>query len=128
MGTVTAHEDTKELEKEKSVSSDRKKWETGGQLVLPVDELALDASFSVTESAYECALVAMWLDTLRVPHVEGLRAWMGFCDKCDMEKTIWLQRGRAFTFFFFFNTLLSFLFLNIVFIFGCPGPWSLCFL
>ncbi|KAF4025254.1 hypothetical protein G4228_017269 [Cervus hanglu yarkandensis] len=49
MGTVTAHEDTKELEKEKSVSSDRKKWETGGQLVLPVDELALDASFSVTE-------------------------------------------------------------------------------
>lgn len=53
MGTVTAHEDIKELEKEKSVSSDRKKWETGGQLVLPVDELALDASFSVTESAYE---------------------------------------------------------------------------
>ncbi|XP_070336810.1 serine/threonine-protein kinase Nek1 isoform X12 [Odocoileus virginianus] len=49
MDTVTAHEDTKELEKEKSVSSDRKKWETGGQLVLPVDELALDASFSVTE-------------------------------------------------------------------------------
>ncbi|KAB0362149.1 hypothetical protein FD754_006305, partial [Muntiacus muntjak] len=49
MGTVTAHEDTKELEKEKSVSSDRKKWETGGQLVLPVDELALDTSFSVTE-------------------------------------------------------------------------------
>ncbi|XP_055433605.1 serine/threonine-protein kinase Nek1 isoform X5 [Bubalus kerabau] len=49
MGTVTVHEDAKELEKEKSVSSDRKKWETGGQLVLPVDELALDASFSVTE-------------------------------------------------------------------------------
>ncbi|XP_055283978.1 serine/threonine-protein kinase Nek1 isoform X6 [Moschus berezovskii] len=48
-GTVTVHEDAKELEKEKSVSSDRKKWETGGQLVLPVDELALDASFSVTE-------------------------------------------------------------------------------
>ncbi|XP_060267043.1 serine/threonine-protein kinase Nek1 isoform X15 [Ovis aries] len=48
-GTVAVHEDAKELEKEKSVSSDRKKWETGGQLVLPVDELALDASFSVTE-------------------------------------------------------------------------------
>uniref|UniRef100_A0AAA9S8F9 non-specific serine/threonine protein kinase n=1 Tax=Bos taurus TaxID=9913 RepID=A0AAA9S8F9_BOVIN len=48
-GTVTVHEDAKELEKEKSVVSDRKKWETGGQLVLPVDELALDASFSVTE-------------------------------------------------------------------------------
>ncbi|XP_040083536.1 serine/threonine-protein kinase Nek1 isoform X4 [Oryx dammah] len=49
MGTVAVHEDAKELEKEKSVLSDRKKWETGGQLVLPVDELALDASFSVTE-------------------------------------------------------------------------------
>ncbi|XP_017907291.1 PREDICTED: serine/threonine-protein kinase Nek1 isoform X6 [Capra hircus] len=47
-GTVAVHEDAKELEKEKSVPSDRKKWETGGQLVLPVGELALDASFSGT--------------------------------------------------------------------------------
>ncbi|XP_025240545.1 serine/threonine-protein kinase Nek1 isoform X5 [Theropithecus gelada] len=42
-------EDAKEHEKEKSVSSDRKKWETGGQLVIPLDELTLDTSFSTTE-------------------------------------------------------------------------------
>lgn len=87
MGTVTVHEDAKELEKEKSVSSDRKKWETGGQLVLPVDELALDASFSVTESTYECAQVPSDPPpppcgrTLRKPLVKGLRAWRGFCNK-----------------------------------------------
>ncbi|XP_061056783.1 serine/threonine-protein kinase Nek1 isoform X2 [Eubalaena glacialis] len=46
---VIVHEDAKEQEKEKSVSSDRKKWEAGGHLVIPVDELAPDASFSVTE-------------------------------------------------------------------------------
>ncbi|XP_032711360.1 serine/threonine-protein kinase Nek1 isoform X4 [Lontra canadensis] len=39
----------KEHAKEKSVSSDRKKWETGGQLVIPLDELTLDTSFSATE-------------------------------------------------------------------------------
>uniref|UniRef100_A0A2I3MC24 non-specific serine/threonine protein kinase n=1 Tax=Papio anubis TaxID=9555 RepID=A0A2I3MC24_PAPAN len=42
-------EDAKEHEKEKSVSSDRKKWEAGGQLVIPLDELTLDTSFSTTE-------------------------------------------------------------------------------
>ncbi|XP_057577140.1 serine/threonine-protein kinase Nek1 isoform X3 [Hippopotamus amphibius kiboko] len=46
---IIVHEDTKEQEKEKSVSSDRKKWEAGGHLVIPVDELALDSSFSETE-------------------------------------------------------------------------------
>lgn len=55
--------------------------------MLPVDELALDASFSVTESAYECAQVPSGPprppcgQTLRTPHVEGLRAWRGFCNK-----------------------------------------------
>ncbi|XP_066896174.1 serine/threonine-protein kinase Nek1 isoform X10 [Kogia breviceps] len=49
MGAIIVHEDAKEREKEKSVSSDRKKWEAGGHLVIPVDELALDTSFSVTE-------------------------------------------------------------------------------
>ena len=71
MGTVTAHEDTKELEKEKSVSSDRKKWETGGQLVLPVDELALDASFSVTESEYEFTQVPSGPPQPPCGHVAG---------------------------------------------------------
>uniref|UniRef100_A0A2K5NKR4 non-specific serine/threonine protein kinase n=1 Tax=Cercocebus atys TaxID=9531 RepID=A0A2K5NKR4_CERAT len=42
-------EDAKEHEEEKSVSSDRKKWEAGGQLVIPLDELTLDTSFSTTE-------------------------------------------------------------------------------
>ncbi|XP_022450569.1 serine/threonine-protein kinase Nek1 isoform X2 [Delphinapterus leucas] len=49
MGAIIVHEDAREQEKEKSVSSDRKKWEAGGHLVIPVDELALDTSFSVTE-------------------------------------------------------------------------------
>ncbi|XP_060011819.1 serine/threonine-protein kinase Nek1 isoform X2 [Lagenorhynchus albirostris] len=49
IGAIIVHEDAKEREKEKSVSSDRKKWEAGGHLVIPVDELALDTSFSVTE-------------------------------------------------------------------------------
>uniref|UniRef100_A0A8C9CP27 non-specific serine/threonine protein kinase n=1 Tax=Phocoena sinus TaxID=42100 RepID=A0A8C9CP27_PHOSS len=46
MGAIIVHEDAKEQEKEKS---DRKKWEAGGHLVIPVDELTLDTSFSVTE-------------------------------------------------------------------------------
>uniref|UniRef100_A0A8C9JRQ7 non-specific serine/threonine protein kinase n=1 Tax=Panthera tigris altaica TaxID=74533 RepID=A0A8C9JRQ7_PANTA len=46
---VVVSEDAKEPEKEKSVSSDRKKWEAGGQLVIPLDELTLDTSFSATE-------------------------------------------------------------------------------
>uniref|UniRef100_A0A8D2ALD2 non-specific serine/threonine protein kinase n=1 Tax=Sciurus vulgaris TaxID=55149 RepID=A0A8D2ALD2_SCIVU len=46
---IIIHEDTKEYEKEKTVSSDRKKWEVGGQLVIPLDELTLDTSFSATE-------------------------------------------------------------------------------
>ncbi|XP_049720774.1 serine/threonine-protein kinase Nek1 isoform X8 [Elephas maximus indicus] len=41
-------EDAKENE-EKPVPSDRKKWGTGGQLVVPLDELTLDASFSAAE-------------------------------------------------------------------------------
>ncbi|XP_072575810.1 serine/threonine-protein kinase Nek1 isoform X21 [Vulpes vulpes] len=46
---IVVNEDAKEHEKEKSVSSDRKKWEAGGQLVIPLDELTLDTSFSATE-------------------------------------------------------------------------------
>ncbi|XP_048068152.2 serine/threonine-protein kinase Nek1 isoform X6 [Ursus arctos] len=46
---IVVNEDAKEREKEKSVSSDRKKWEAGGQLVIPLDELTLDTSFSETE-------------------------------------------------------------------------------
>ncbi|XP_058525985.1 serine/threonine-protein kinase Nek1 isoform X1 [Ochotona princeps] len=38
-----------EHEKEKPISSDRKKWEVGGQLVIPLDESTLDSSFSATE-------------------------------------------------------------------------------
>ncbi|XP_077925561.1 serine/threonine-protein kinase Nek1 isoform X8 [Halichoerus grypus] len=45
---IVVNEDAKEHEKEKSVSSDRKKWEAGGQLVIPLDELTLDTSFSAT--------------------------------------------------------------------------------
>ncbi|XP_036089502.1 serine/threonine-protein kinase Nek1 isoform X4 [Rousettus aegyptiacus] len=47
---VIVHEDAKGHEKEKSVSSDRKKWEAGGQLVIPLDESAWDASFSATDN------------------------------------------------------------------------------
>ncbi|XP_047573664.1 serine/threonine-protein kinase Nek1 isoform X4 [Lutra lutra] len=46
---IVDNADAKEHEKEKSVSSDRKKWETGGQLVIPLDDLTLDTSFSATE-------------------------------------------------------------------------------
>ncbi|XP_075420367.1 serine/threonine-protein kinase Nek1 isoform X4 [Tenrec ecaudatus] len=46
---MSSHEDAKEHEEEKSVPSDRKKWEAGGHLVIPLDELTLDASFSATE-------------------------------------------------------------------------------
>lgn len=49
MGEVIVREDAKEHEKEKSVSSDRKKWEAGGQLVIPLDEFTLDTSFSATD-------------------------------------------------------------------------------
>ncbi|XP_027960203.1 serine/threonine-protein kinase Nek1 isoform X3 [Eumetopias jubatus] len=45
---IVVNEDAKEHEKEKSGSSDRKKWEAGGQLVIPLDELTLDTSFSAT--------------------------------------------------------------------------------
>ncbi|XP_010628151.1 serine/threonine-protein kinase Nek1 isoform X2 [Fukomys damarensis] len=46
---IIVPEDAKENEKEKPVSSDRKKWEIGGQLVIPLDELTLDTSFSAIE-------------------------------------------------------------------------------
>ncbi|XP_066243968.1 serine/threonine-protein kinase Nek1 isoform X2 [Saccopteryx leptura] len=46
---VVAHEDAQEPGKAKSVSSDRRKWEAGGQLVIPLDEMTLDASFLVTD-------------------------------------------------------------------------------
>ncbi|KAM5309379.1 serine/threonine-protein kinase Nek1 isoform 1-T2 [Glossophaga mutica] len=46
MGEAIIYEDDKKHEKEKSVSSDRKKWEAGGQLVIPLDEFTLDTSFT----------------------------------------------------------------------------------
>ncbi|XP_075831298.1 LOW QUALITY PROTEIN: serine/threonine-protein kinase Nek1-like [Microtus pennsylvanicus] len=46
---VAGHKDAKEYEKENAISSDRKKWEVGGQLVIPVDEVTLDTSFSASE-------------------------------------------------------------------------------
>ncbi|XP_032188455.1 serine/threonine-protein kinase Nek1 isoform X3 [Mustela erminea] len=49
MCEIVVNADAKEHEKEKSVPSDRKKWEAGGQLVIPLDELTLDTSFSATE-------------------------------------------------------------------------------
>nr|XP_036854769.1 serine/threonine-protein kinase Nek1 isoform X8 [Manis javanica] len=45
---IIVHEAAKECEQEKSVSSDRKKWEAGGQLVIPLGGLTLDTSFSAT--------------------------------------------------------------------------------
>lgn len=45
---IIVHEAAKECEQEKSVSSDRKKWEAGGQLLIPLGGLTLDTSFSAT--------------------------------------------------------------------------------
>ncbi|XP_041529672.1 serine/threonine-protein kinase Nek1 isoform X2 [Microtus oregoni] len=45
---VAGHKDAKEYEKENAISSDRKKWEVGGQLVIPLDEVTLDTSFSAS--------------------------------------------------------------------------------
>lgn len=60
---IVGHKDAKEYEKENAVSSDRKKWEVGGQLVIPLDEVTLDMSFSATESMYEHGHVLLWLST-----------------------------------------------------------------
>ncbi|XP_069872603.1 serine/threonine-protein kinase Nek1 isoform X9 [Dipodomys merriami] len=49
MSEIIVHEDARQYEKEKSVPSDRKKWEVGGELVIPLDEVSLDMSFSATE-------------------------------------------------------------------------------
>ncbi|XP_075842977.1 serine/threonine-protein kinase Nek1-like [Microtus pennsylvanicus] len=46
---VAGHKDAKEYEKENTISSDCKKWEVGGQLVIPLDEVTLDTSFSASE-------------------------------------------------------------------------------
>ncbi|XP_074194407.1 serine/threonine-protein kinase Nek1 isoform X4 [Rhinolophus sinicus] len=46
---IIAQEDTKEPEKEKSVSSDRKKWEAGGQLVIALDDFTSDTSSFATD-------------------------------------------------------------------------------
>lgn len=46
---VAGHKDAKEYEKENAISSDRKKWEVGGQLVIPLDKVTLDTSFSASE-------------------------------------------------------------------------------
>ncbi|XP_028736880.1 serine/threonine-protein kinase Nek1 isoform X4 [Peromyscus leucopus] len=46
---IAGHKDAEEYEKENAISSDRKKWEVGGQLVIPLDEVTLDSSFSATE-------------------------------------------------------------------------------
>lgn len=46
---IAGHKDAEEYEKENAISSDRKKWEVGGQLVIPLDEVTLDSSFSASE-------------------------------------------------------------------------------
>ncbi|CAO2612209.1 Serine/threonine-protein kinase Nek1 [Lemmus lemmus] len=46
---IVGHKDAKEYEKEHAISSDRKKWEVGGQLVIPLDEVTLGTSFSAAE-------------------------------------------------------------------------------
>ncbi|XP_076770296.1 serine/threonine-protein kinase Nek1 isoform X10 [Arvicanthis niloticus] len=46
---TVGHKDEREHEKENAISCDRKKWEMGGQLVIPLEEVTLDASFSATE-------------------------------------------------------------------------------
>lgn len=46
---TVGHRDEREYEKENAISSDRKKWEMGGQLVIPLNEVTLDASFSASE-------------------------------------------------------------------------------
>ncbi|XP_029387715.1 serine/threonine-protein kinase Nek1 isoform X2 [Mus pahari] len=45
---TVGHKDEREYEKENAVSSDRKKWEMGGRLVIPLGKVTLDASFSAT--------------------------------------------------------------------------------
>ncbi|KAL6036298.1 hypothetical protein STEG23_024034, partial [Scotinomys teguina] len=47
---IVGPQDAKEYEKESAIASDRKKWEIGGQLVIPVDGVALDSSFSATQN------------------------------------------------------------------------------
>ncbi|XP_076409407.1 serine/threonine-protein kinase Nek1 isoform X4 [Peromyscus maniculatus bairdii] len=46
---IAGHKDAEEYETENAISSDRKKWEVGGQLVIPLDEVTLDSSFSASE-------------------------------------------------------------------------------
>ncbi|XP_052608303.1 serine/threonine-protein kinase Nek1 isoform X4 [Peromyscus californicus insignis] len=46
---IAGHKDAEEYERENAISSDRKKWEVGGQLVIPLDEVTLDSSFSASE-------------------------------------------------------------------------------
>ncbi|GAB1293181.1 Nek1 protein [Apodemus speciosus] len=47
---TVGHKDEREYEKENAISSDRKKWEMGGQLVIPLDKVTLDTSFSASET------------------------------------------------------------------------------
>ncbi|KAH0502493.1 Serine/threonine-protein kinase Nek1 [Microtus ochrogaster] len=46
---VAGHKYANEYEKENAISSDRKKWEVGVELVIPLDEVTLDTSFSASE-------------------------------------------------------------------------------
>lgn len=57
-------ENAEEHEKEKLISPDRKKWEAGGQLVIPLDEFELDTSFSATDGMYESVFILFWHSTL----------------------------------------------------------------
>lgn len=59
MCEIIVHEAAKECEQEKSVSSDRKKWEAGGQLLIPLGGLTLDTSFSATGSTYRSVPVLL---------------------------------------------------------------------
>lgn len=63
MHEIIVHEDTKEQEKEKSVSSDRKKWEAGGQLVIALDDFTLNTSSFATDSMYKSVQILFWSST-----------------------------------------------------------------
>ncbi|XP_053441753.1 serine/threonine-protein kinase Nek1 isoform X4 [Nycticebus coucang] len=46
---ITAHEDAEDHGKEEFISSDRRRWDARGQLVIPPDHLTLDTSFSASK-------------------------------------------------------------------------------
>jgi hypothetical protein len=56
----------------------------GGQLVIPLDAVTLDTSFSATESMYEYVNVMAWFIT-------HINSYLGHPKKSTCR---WLERGR----------------------------------